>query len=87
MTPSPESPDKHHGDADGWHGRALAAGRRTWQTHWRLILSWAGVVVLLVAVATMAEFEALCDRLGGYGPPASSMILSSPVPWRPLLPN
>ncbi|MEU6973677.1 Lrp/AsnC family transcriptional regulator [Kitasatospora aureofaciens] len=43
--------------------------------------------VLLVAVATMAEFEALCDRLGGYGPPASSMILSSPVPWRPLLPS
>ncbi|MBD0689932.1 Lrp/AsnC family transcriptional regulator [Streptomyces sp. CBMA123] len=43
--------------------------------------------VLLVAVSTMAGFEALCDRLGGYGPPSSSMILSSPVPWRPLLPN
>ena len=51
MTPSPESPDKHHGDVAGRYGRALAVTRRTWQAHWRLILSWAGVVVLLVAVA------------------------------------
>ncbi|MFJ9517584.1 Lrp/AsnC family transcriptional regulator [Kitasatospora sp. NPDC101801] len=39
---------------------------------------------LLVAVAGMAEFEQLIDRLGGYGQPSSSMILSSPVPWRPV---
>ncbi|MER6396421.1 MULTISPECIES: Lrp/AsnC family transcriptional regulator [unclassified Kitasatospora] len=41
--------------------------------------------VLLVAVPAMAAFEALIDRLGGYGQPASSMILSSPVPWRPVV--
>ena len=41
---------------------------------------------LLVAVPTMADFEALIDRLTGYGQPASSMILSSPVPWRPVTP-
>ncbi|MDH6131868.1 Lrp/AsnC family leucine-responsive transcriptional regulator [Kitasatospora sp. MAA4] len=41
---------------------------------------------LMVAVPTMAEFEALIDRLADYGRPASSMILSSPVPWRPVTP-
>ncbi|MFC9326731.1 Lrp/AsnC family transcriptional regulator [Kitasatospora sp. NPDC057015] len=41
--------------------------------------------VLLVAVPAMAQFEALIDRLAGYGQPASSMILSSPVPWRPVV--
>ncbi|GHH73868.1 AsnC family transcriptional regulator [Kitasatospora indigofera] len=40
---------------------------------------------LLVAVPAMAQFEALIDRLAGYGQPASSMILSSPVPWRPVV--
>ncbi len=41
---------------------------------------------LLVGVAGMAEFEQLIDRLGAYGQPSSSMILSSPVPWRPVAP-
>lgn len=41
--------------------------------------------VLLVAVRSMAEFEQLIDRFAAYGEPASSMILSSPVPWRPVL--
>ncbi|MDH6115716.1 Lrp/AsnC family transcriptional regulator [Kitasatospora sp. GAS204B] len=40
--------------------------------------------VLLVAVAEMASFEELVDRLAAYGQPSSSMILSSPVPWRPV---
>ncbi|MEU9132895.1 Lrp/AsnC family transcriptional regulator [Kitasatospora sp. NPDC048540] len=40
---------------------------------------------LLIGVADMAAFERLIDRLAGYGQPASSMILSSPVPWRPLI--
>jgi Lrp/AsnC family leucine-responsive transcriptional regulator len=39
---------------------------------------------LLVAVAGMAEFERLIDRLAGYGQPSSSTVLSSPVPWRPV---
>jgi Lrp/AsnC family transcriptional regulator, leucine-responsive regulatory protein len=42
--------------------------------------------VLMVAVASMAEFEALIDRLSEYGQPASAMILSSPVQWRPVQP-
>lgn len=42
--------------------------------------------VLMVAVASMAEFEALIDRLAEYGQPASTMILSSPVQWRPVQP-
>ncbi|MER5637202.1 Lrp/AsnC family transcriptional regulator [Kitasatospora sp. NPDC002227] len=41
---------------------------------------------LLVAVPGMPEFEGLIDRLGAYGQPASSMILSTPVPWRPVTP-
>jgi Lrp/AsnC family leucine-responsive transcriptional regulator len=40
--------------------------------------------VLLVGVPGMAEFEQLIDRLGAYGQPSSSMLLSSPVPWRPI---
>ncbi|TQF05647.1 Lrp/AsnC family transcriptional regulator [Kitasatospora acidiphila] len=42
--------------------------------------------VLLVAVPGMAEFEALTDRFAPYGQPTSSMILSTPVPWRPVTP-
>lgn len=42
--------------------------------------------VLMVAVASMAEFEALIDRLSAYGQPSSTMILSSPVQWRPVQP-
>lgn len=41
--------------------------------------------VLLIAVASMAEFEALIDRLSHYGRPSSTMVLSSPVEWRPTL--
>ncbi len=59
--------------------------------HWPEVLQLHRVTggaccVLLVGVATMADFEALIDRLAAYGQPASSMILSSPVPWRPVTP-
>ncbi len=40
--------------------------------------------LLLVAVPSMGEFEALIDRLAQYGRPSSTMVLSSPVPWRPV---
>jgi Lrp/AsnC family leucine-responsive transcriptional regulator len=43
--------------------------------------------VLLVAVASMAEFETFIDRLSDYGQPSSTMVLSSPVEWRPRLPG
>ena len=42
--------------------------------------------VLRVAVADMAGFESLIDRLARYGKPTSSMLLASPVPWKPVLP-
>jgi Lrp/AsnC family transcriptional regulator, leucine-responsive regulatory protein len=42
--------------------------------------------VLMVAVASMEEFEALIDRVADYGQPSSTMILSSPVLWRPVEP-
>jgi Lrp/AsnC family leucine-responsive transcriptional regulator len=42
--------------------------------------------VLMVAVAAMADFEQLIDRLAEYGQPSSTMILSSPVLWREVTP-
>jgi Lrp/AsnC family leucine-responsive transcriptional regulator len=42
--------------------------------------------LLLVAVASMPAFEDLIDRLARYGRPSSTMVLSSPVPWRPVTP-
>jgi Lrp/AsnC family leucine-responsive transcriptional regulator len=32
----------------------------------------------------MADFEGLIDRLAQYGRPSSTMVLSSPVRWRPV---
>jgi Lrp/AsnC family leucine-responsive transcriptional regulator len=40
--------------------------------------------LLLVAVTSMAAFEELIDRLSQHGRPSSMMVLSSPVPWRPV---
>ncbi|GAA4519946.1 Lrp/AsnC family transcriptional regulator [Nonomuraea ferruginea] len=40
--------------------------------------------LLVVALASMADFEGLIDRLAQYGRPSSTMVLSSPVPWRPV---
>ncbi|GAB3500514.1 Lrp/AsnC family transcriptional regulator [Nocardiopsis coralliicola] len=42
--------------------------------------------VLLVAVRSMARFEDLIDRLAEHGRPSSTMVLSSPVPWRAVEP-
>ncbi len=38
--------------------------------------------VLLVAVPSMSHFEQVIDRLAEHGRPSSTMVLSSPVPWR-----
>jgi Lrp/AsnC family leucine-responsive transcriptional regulator len=43
--------------------------------------------VLRVAVTSMAEFEALIDRLADHGRPSSTMVLSSPLAWRPVRPS
>lgn len=42
--------------------------------------------LLRVAAASMPAFEDLIDRLAPYGQPSSMIILSSPLPWRPLTP-
>ncbi|MDT0303351.1 Lrp/AsnC family transcriptional regulator [Streptomonospora wellingtoniae] len=42
--------------------------------------------VLLVAVASMAHFEEVIDRLAEHGRPSSTMVLSSTYPWRPVRP-
>ncbi|MEU6999735.1 Lrp/AsnC family transcriptional regulator [Nonomuraea sp. NPDC046570] len=43
--------------------------------------------LLRIATTSMAGFEALIDRLAQHGQPSSTMILSSPVPWRALAPD
>ncbi|MDA0566236.1 Lrp/AsnC family transcriptional regulator [Streptomonospora sp. S1-112] len=42
--------------------------------------------VLLIAVASMAHFEQIIDQLAEHGRPSSTMVLSSPYPWRPVRP-
>ncbi|GAA3208875.1 Lrp/AsnC family transcriptional regulator [Actinocorallia longicatena] len=42
--------------------------------------------VLLAAVASMEAFEEFIDRIAAYGTPSSTMILSSPLPWKPVVP-
>ncbi len=40
--------------------------------------------VLRIAVADVAGFQELIDRLARYGKPTSSVVLSSPLPWKPV---
>ena len=42
--------------------------------------------VLKVAATSMDAFEAVIDRLAPYGRPSSTMVLSTPLAWRPLTP-
>jgi Lrp/AsnC family leucine-responsive transcriptional regulator len=42
--------------------------------------------VLRVAVADMAQFQELIDRLASYGKPTSSLMLASPMPWKAVEP-
>jgi Lrp/AsnC family leucine-responsive transcriptional regulator len=42
--------------------------------------------LLRIAVADMAQFQDLIDRLGRYGKPTSSLLLASPLPWKPVPP-
>ena len=34
----------------------------------------------------MHAFEAVIDRLAPYGQPSSTMVLSTPLAWRPVTP-
>lgn len=42
--------------------------------------------LLKVAAGSMDTFEAVIDRLAPYGRPSSTMVLSTPLPWRPVTP-
>lgn len=42
--------------------------------------------ILKVATRSMEEFESVIDRLAPYGQPSSSMVLSTPLSWRPVSP-
>lgn len=42
---------------------------------------------MVVATAAMAEFQSVIDRLAPYGQPSSTMVLSTPLAWRPVEPT
>lgn len=42
--------------------------------------------VLKVAAGSMDAFEEVIDRLAPYGRPSSTMVLSTPLAWRPVIP-
>ncbi|WP_305787046.1 Lrp/AsnC family transcriptional regulator [Symbioplanes lichenis] len=59
--------------------------------HWPEVLEIHRVTgdtcsLIKVATPSIEAFEAVIDRLAAYGPPSSTMILSSPLPWQPLEP-
>lgn len=43
--------------------------------------------ILKVATGSMDEFERVIDRLAPYGQPSSTMVLSTPLAWRPVTPR
>ena len=38
--------------------------------------------VLVIVVSSMEAFERLIDHLAEHGRPSSTMVLSTPIPWR-----
>ncbi|WCN80409.1 Lrp/AsnC family transcriptional regulator [Micromonospora sp. LH3U1] len=42
--------------------------------------------MLKVAAGSIGAFEGVIDRLAPYGQPSSTMVLSSPLDWRPITP-
>ncbi|MDG4789396.1 Lrp/AsnC family transcriptional regulator [Micromonospora sp. WMMD1102] len=42
--------------------------------------------MLKVAAESIEAFEQVIDRLAPYGQPSSTMVLSSPLHWHPVLP-
>jgi len=45
-----------------------------------------GCSLLRVIAPDMAHFEAVIDRLATFGEPSSTMVLSSALTWKPLVP-
>ena len=46
----------------------------------------ASSLLMVVAVASMGHLEALIDRLLPFGEPVTQMVLSTPIPHRPVAP-
>jgi Lrp/AsnC family leucine-responsive transcriptional regulator len=42
--------------------------------------------MLKVATGSIEAFEQVIDRLAPYGQPSSTMVLSSPLAWQPVVP-
>jgi Lrp/AsnC family leucine-responsive transcriptional regulator len=42
--------------------------------------------MVLVATTSVAELERILVRLASHGETSSAMVLSTPIPWRPLIP-
>ncbi|CCH27643.1 Transcriptional regulator, AsnC family [Saccharothrix espanaensis DSM 44229] len=40
--------------------------------------------VVKIVTSSIIELERLLVRLGGYGETSSAMVLSTPIPWRPV---
>ncbi|MEU4801157.1 Lrp/AsnC family transcriptional regulator [Actinosynnema sp. NPDC023587] len=40
--------------------------------------------VVKIVTSSIVELERLLVRLGGYGETSSAMVLSTPIPWRPV---
>ncbi|MGM1059681.1 Lrp/AsnC family transcriptional regulator [Saccharothrix sp. Mg75] len=40
--------------------------------------------VVKVVTTSVSELERMLVRLGGYGETSSAMVLSTPIPWRPV---
>jgi Lrp/AsnC family leucine-responsive transcriptional regulator len=45
-----------------------------------------GCSLLRVAVVDIGQFQDLVDRLAAYGKPTSSLLLASPLAWKPVEP-
>ena len=43
--------------------------------------------ILKVATRSVEAFELVIDRLAPYGQPSSTMVLSSPLAWHPVVPT
>jgi Lrp/AsnC family transcriptional regulator, leucine-responsive regulatory protein len=53
------------------------------ELHW---VTGDACTLLRIAVQDMVQFQEVIDRLARYGKPTSALVLSSPLPWKPVSP-
>lgn len=70
----------HYGRAE----EALRAIEETPEVRECLRVTGADCYVVRLALRSVGELEAVTDRLHRYGVTETSVVLSSPVPWRPV---